>query len=241
MFTCQETNMLESKEPIMFTVALIGQKGGGGKTTIAVELAVAAVKDNHAVVLIDLDQQTNAANWKDRRAESNPIVAAPQLSRLRQTLETARSNGANFVVIDTPGKSDSAALEAARFADLVLIPARTQVYELETIASVRDLLRIAGDPPAYVLLNGLHPSATKAAEDAKIITAQAVGMKVCPIHLCQRDIYKNAPATGQTAQELEPDGAAADEIMRLYMFINEHVHMSRREHGKESSRFAKGA
>ena len=71
-----------------------------------------------------------------------------QPGRLRQTLKAAEAAGAAFTFIDTPGKSNSAALEAARVADLVFIPVRPQIFDLETLAAVRDALRLAGSPPA---------------------------------------------------------------------------------------------
>src|ERR1035438_6384478 len=90
----------------MFVVALLSQKGGPGKTTLAVNLAVAAAEQGLAAVIIDLDPQANAANWKDRRSTENPAVASAPPGRVRQTLEAAKQHGADFVVIDSPGKAE---------------------------------------------------------------------------------------------------------------------------------------
>lgn len=205
----------------MFRIAIIGQKGGDGKTTVALGLAVAATEAKQDVAIIDLDPQANAANWKDRRTTDNPAVISAQVSRLKQTIQIAQDYGADLVLIDTPGRSDSAAIEAARSADLVLIPVRPQIFGLETLQGVRDLLRLAGDPLAYVVVNGLHPQSTKGAETTKTLIETTFGLKVAPVHLCQRGSYAEAPTTGRTAQELDPEGKAADELRRLYTFTNE--------------------
>lgn len=198
---------------------MIGQKGGGGKTTTGTGLAVEAARANLAALVIDLDPQANAANWKDRREVDNPAVVAAPASRLRLTLDVARQHGAQFVVIDTPAKSDSAALDAARIADLVLIPVWPQIYHLETLPAMKDLLRIAGDVPAYVVLNALPPQATRQADEAKSMIAEIYGLPACPVHLCDRTIYADAPALGKSPQEMDPHGKAADELARLYAFI----------------------
>ena len=75
----------------MFTISLIGQKGGTGKTTMALGLAVAAFRAGKVVAVVDLDPQASAANWKDRRADDDPAVVSAQSSRLKQTFAAART------------------------------------------------------------------------------------------------------------------------------------------------------
>ena len=205
----------------MFTIAIIGQKGGTGKTTVAVGLAAVAAEAGEAVALLDLDPQTNAANWKDRREAENPAVLPTPIGRLKQAMDAATASGADLVILDTPGKSDSTAIAAAKIADLVLVPISPQIFELETLKSVAELIGMAGNPLAFVLLNGLHPSATRLAEEAKTLAGQVSGLPFCPIHLCQRDAYASAPAIGKAPNETEPDGKAAEELRQLYKFISE--------------------
>lgn len=221
-------------------IAIVGQKGGTGKTTTAIGLAVAASKAGRAAVIIDLDPQANAANWKDRRKAENPAVVSAPPSRLKQTLETARTHGADFILIDTPGKSDTAAIEAARNADLVLVPAAPHIFHLETLSSLRDLLGVAGNKPAFVVLNTMHPQATKQAEDAKRLIADTFGFPVSPVHLCRRDIYAETQTTGLTPLEQQPEGKAAKELRQLYKFITRQVNKSDSPHVKDA-KLATGA
>lgn len=224
----------------MTVVAIVGQKGGTGKTTTGIGLAVAASNAGQTAVIIDLDPQANAANWKDRRKVDNPAVVSVPPSRLKQTLEAAASHAADFVVIDTPGKSDSAAIEAARVADLVLVPLGPHIFHLETLPGLRDLLRVAGDKPTLVVLNGLHPQATKQAEEAKRMIAELFSFPVCPIHLSRLEVYAESQTNGSSPIEDEPKGRASAELKNLYNFICEQLRKSDSPH-VEDSKLATGA
>src|SRR5690349_7134610 len=101
----------------MVVIGVIGQKGGGGKTTTCLGLAVAAAQDGKAEAVIDIDQQANSAKWRDRRTAEDVAVIGALQSRIKHTLEVARKHGADFVIIDSPGHNDTAAMETVRAAD----------------------------------------------------------------------------------------------------------------------------
>jgi chromosome partitioning protein len=211
----------------MFTISLVGEKGGSGKSTAVIGLAVAAARAGHVAAIIDLDPQATAANWKDRRTEENPLVVSAQASRLRQTLDVARSNAVQFAFIDTAGRNDDSALAAARAADLVLIPTRPNIVEVETLPRVTDLLRLARNPPAFVLLNCVHPNAGRAGiMDVHDAMYELYGLTVCPVHMCQRAAYAEAMTSGATPQELDAEGKAASELARLFAFVCDTVRNS---------------
>jgi chromosome partitioning protein len=217
----------------MFKIAILGQKGGTGKTTTSIGLAVAAELDGLSPMIIDLDPQANAANWRDRREADDVAVLSVQMSRLKQTIQVAEEQGINFMVIDTPGKSDSTAIEAARHADLVLLPMRFTIFEIETLPATRDLLRVAGSNMVFVVLNGMPPEAVKQVEEARAIIEANYDFKVCPTaHFCQRTSYSVSPISGKAPQEDDPEGKAADEIGRLYMFVTEQYNMLTGSHVK---------
>jgi chromosome partitioning protein len=148
----------------MFTLALISQKGNVGKTTVAMSLAVVAATTGLAVVIIDVDSQATATKWEERQKRDNPIVVAIPVSLLDRELAKARAAGADWVIIDCPGMNESSAVKAAARADLVLIPTSADSIVMETLPVVRDMIRMAKDPPAFIVYNFIHPQGSKIAE-----------------------------------------------------------------------------
>ena len=129
-----------------------------------------------------------------------------------------------FAIIDSAGRSDDSALAAARAADLVLIPTRISIVELETLPQVNDLLRLAHAKFAKVVLNGIHPNAGASGISETSETLQKMyGLSTCPVHLCQRVAYAEAMVTGSTPQERDPDGKAGQELNDLFRFVYEAV------------------
>ncbi len=84
----------------MKVIAILSEKGGAGKTTLSVHLAVAAQRAGFDTAIIDLDPQGSAADWGDRRGQAPEAVAIPPI-RLEKLLADLRKNGADLVVIDT--------------------------------------------------------------------------------------------------------------------------------------------
>lgn len=202
----------------MRIIAVIGQKGGTGKTTVALGLAVEAARRGVPVAVVDLDPQANAANWRDRRQAEDVAVVSCVPARLKATLAALAQGGVELAIIDGAGRLDTAGVDAAQAAALVLVPSRVGVFDAETLPAVANLLRVVGSPAAYVVVNGAHPSATTAAAQSKAILATAGGIPVADAHLCQRAAYTDAPTAGLMPQESEPGGRAAAELAALYAF-----------------------
>jgi chromosome partitioning protein len=206
----------------MKTVALLSQKGGTGKTTLALHLAVAAERAGAAAVIVDLDPQASATSWSDLRQQDTPTVVSAQAARLGQVLATAREHGAALVLIDTAPHAESAALAAARAADLILIPCRPAILDLTAIGTTIDLVRIAGKPAA-VVLNAVPPRGTLTHEAGEAVAGYGVALS--PISLGHRSAFIQALTAGETAQEYEPRGKAALEIAQLYLWVCTQVGM----------------
>jgi chromosome partitioning protein len=219
-------------------LAIIGQKGGSGKTTTALGVAVSGSLAGRAVAVIDLDPQATAANWSDRRGEDAPAVVSCQVGRLAHVLEVAEKQGAELAIIDTPGKSTDSAIAAAKAADFVLLPIQPQLFDIETLGSVKEILAIAGNPPAAVLVNRASVQGRRHIETQEAATAQ--GFTVCPVVIFSRAAHGDAGNVGRTAAEYEPSGKAAQELAGLYDYINIALYGkdSRREKKQRISRRA---
>jgi chromosome partitioning protein len=207
----------------MKTIAIISQKGGAGKTTLALHLAVAAERSGRTAVIIDLDPQASATSWKDSRADESPAVVSAQASRLAAVLDAAGKGGAQLTIIDTAPHSESSALAAARAADLILIPCRPAILDLRAISSSIELARLAGKSAA-VVLNSVPPRGNLADEAAAAVAGY--GVEVAPVQLGQRAAFMHALTGGQTAQEYEPKGKGASEIQQLYVWTCKQVGLS---------------
>jgi chromosome partitioning protein len=201
----------------MRTIAILSQKGGTGKTTLSLHLAVAAQQAGQAAVVIDLDPQASSAGWKDSRASEDPVVVSAPATRLPQALQAAESGGADIAIIDTAPHSGDVALAAAEAADLVLIPCRPGILDLRAIGTTARAVKLAGKR-AYVVLNTIPPRASNVLADAKAAVA-VHGLDVAPVALQQRAAYAHALTAGQTAQEYERGGKAAEEIASLYSWL----------------------
>jgi chromosome partitioning protein len=216
----------------MQIVAIISQKGGAGKTTLAVNLAVAAEREDVPTVIIDLDPQASCKTWHDLRGKDAPVVVSAQASRMSEVIEVARSNGAELVIIDTAPHSESGALGAARAADLVLIPCRPAILDLKAIGTSGDLAALA-KKEAVVVLNAV-PHQGKLADEAEE-AVRSYGLSIAPVKLMQRAAYVHSLTAGQAALEFEPNGKAAQEILELYKWTRVRVHASTRDSMRKSA------
>lgn len=200
----------------MKVLAVLSEKGGAGKTTIAVHLAVAAQLAGLDVAIVDLDPQGSAADWSDRRGSAPEAVAIPPV-RLEKLLSDLRENGADLVIIDTGRDSNNAGYTAARAADFALIPCKGGGFDFRALARTLDLCRLADKRPCLVL-NGMRPGATRAQADAREALA-AHPCDIAPVVVHDRAAYRAASITAKTAQESEPGSAAAGEIEALYLWL----------------------
>ena len=205
-------------------LAILCQKGGTAKTTTALNLAVAAVARGLEVVVIDLDPQVSACDWKDIRGDKPPVVAATPVPHLDRTLNAAREAGADLIIIDTAGRTNDAASAAARAADLILIALQPSLIDLKTLGATLDLIRLAGNKPVQALLTRVRAVGNRHDETAVWLAQQ--GVDVCPATLGERVTYQDAYAQGLGVLELEPAGKAAQETRQVYKYVSQLLELS---------------
>lgn len=213
----------------MKILAVISQKGGVGKTTIATNLAVIAEQHGLATVLFDLDPQASATRWKDARGEAPPDVVAAQAPRLVALLEEAKKQGCDLAIIDSAPNADSSALAAAKAADTILIPCRPSAFDLGAIEATLSLAELA-NKPRFVVLNACPPRSTITNDAAESLTG--AGIDLCTVRLHHRLAYVNPLAGGRCALEWEPKGKAADELRALWGWLCAHMGIGTRGHAR---------
>ena len=202
----------------MKTVSVVAQKGGTGKTTLCLAIACAAVRDGLTAAVFDLDPQATAASWGDRRGSDLPVVLSAQPPRLARVLDAAAGQGVDLAMVDTAPRVEQGAVAAARAADLVLIPCRPAVYDLETVAATVDVIRaVAPDTPFLCVLNGVPPRGPRQPQARRLLAD--MGVPVCAASLGLRAAVDYAAAAGDSALEYEPRGKAATETAAVYDIV----------------------
>jgi chromosome partitioning protein len=218
-------------------VAVICEKGGVGKTTVSLDLAVTASQKGRTVAVIDIDQQATASKWTDRRSSDTPWVVPTHSTRIAATIEKAKSQGVDFIVIDTPPHSATDAAEAARRADVVIAPIEPHLFALETVPKLADLLKLAGDPPAFFVINKAPTQGTEGQSAVDYIKGQ--GLTVCPVMLHLRADHRHAANVGKVAGEYKGGSKAAQETLHLYTYTMQFIDKQRKPHAETQSAHAR--
>ena len=197
----------------MRTIAFVCQKGGAGKTTMAVHLAVEGQRRGYKTLLIDIDPQASAAKIMDRRGDDPPDVATEAAGRLDRAVKAAEDQGYELVVVDTAPQADRAAAQAAKIADLVVAPLQPSIVDLDAVDATIDVCKLAGAPLLFVLnrvpTRGREINGTEAAIRKR-------GMKVSVARWGERKAFEYPFMRGLVAQEVEPTSLAASEVGALF-------------------------
>ena len=217
----------------MQIVTLASQKGGAGKSTFAVNLAVLANQEGAPALLIDTDPQASLSVWRHLRRSSRPMLVSCGADKLDNIVSIARRNGrVEWVFIDGPPHNDQHIAAMMRVADLVVVPARPAVFDLAAAANTVDMAQRL-QAPFFVALNAVPPKRGIAEASTVTIARKAIRGMGAPIWrgaISQRSAYVQSLASGQAVTEFEPDGVPAQEMRHLWRDVREAAQaMARRK------------
>jgi chromosome partitioning protein len=201
----------------MFVLALVCQKGGAGKTTMAIHLAIEGQRRGLRTLLIDIDPQASAAKVMDRRGEMPPDFATEAAGRLERAIKIAEREQYEFVVVDTAPQADRAAAQAAQVAHMVIAPVQPSIVDLDAVDATVDVCKLAKVPVIFVL-NRVPPQGQEVAGTDAAIRKR--GMLVSAIRWGERKAFKYPLMRGLAAQEIEPESRAAEEVRALFDSLN---------------------
>jgi len=206
-------------------LAVLSQKGGSGKTTLTLHLAVIAQAAGLRTVLVDCDPQRSAAGWWRARTPDTPELVETEPGKLADVIEAARADGVALVVVDTRPSVERDTLEVARLADMALIPSRPSILDLRAIGATVEVVK-AAKAVAGIVLNSCPPG--RGGEEAAL-TAEAraglvsYGLPVLPVSVTQRAALSHALIDGRAVTEFEPDGKASAELRLVWEWIKERL------------------
>ena len=204
----------------MKTIAILSNKGGSGKTTLAIHLAVAAEQASKRTAVLDLDPQGSATTWSEARDNETPSVVPTHARHLTRVLDAAAANGADIAIVDTAPHSEATSLAAARATDLVLVPCRPTLFDLHAIRDTLDIAMLA-KKPAKVILNAVPPRGSLAQQARDAVASYDI--EPAPYELGHRVAFVHAIIKGITAQEYQPKSKAAIEVENLYQWLMTEV------------------
>lgn len=213
----------------MNIVSFVTQKGGSGKTTLALNFAVSVMSKKKRVVILDMDAQGTARKWYERRMDENPSLVEVTAGDLEKAIAGARLQKFDWVFIDTPGRDDAAQAAAIRFSDFCIIPCRPSAADLEATPATVETIKRLKKPYAFVLTQ-TPPRSFRIREAQTGLSYLGV---VCPYSIVLRNAYQDAQSMGLGVTEFEPDGRAANDISESWQWVVSKI--KKVNYGKETT------
>lgn len=210
----------------MKTITIVSRKGGAGKTTVAVNLTLAARSLGVRAVLADADPMRCASDVLRERDEAPSLLFETSPAKLFALQSACARAGADLLVIDTPAAPEADVAECARVADLCLAVARPTYLDLAAaVRSAAVIQRLARQ--GMIVLNqcptarnGVEPPSVKKAMEA----LRFAGLPVAATALRSRVAYQTAFSEMRAVTELDPQGAAASEVRDLFAQVWKTLH-----------------
>jgi chromosome partitioning protein len=205
----------------MRTLAVVGRKGGSGKTTVAVNLAVAAYRRGKRVLIADSDPQRSALTAVKGRTQAGPECVATTGAKLFALQVTALRDGYDLLLVDTPACGEEDLGHALVLSEMSLLALRPTFLDLAAAVRTVDVANRLGRPAIAVINQA--PPARLGAESPVVKRALAalalMRLPVAPAIIRSRLGYQTALALGRSAEEVG-DAEAGREVAALWSYID---------------------
>ena len=202
----------------MKIITFVTQKGGSGKTTALLNLAVAATKTaekNPRILIIDLDpQRSTLAWWESRQADDIGAIDIVH-HELDKAVEAAKQNNFDYVFIDTAARAEAINNMAMKAADFCILPCQPSLLDMRAAKPTVDALKKMNKRGAF-LITRANPRGFRVGDAVSAL--QVHGLPVCPIAIVDRTSYRDAYAFGEGVMEHEKDSKAAIEISQIWLW-----------------------
>jgi chromosome partitioning protein len=205
----------------MNVLAAVQQKGGTGKSTTSINVAVEAARRGYRVALLETDPQGSLQLWKSFRRKRWPYVCPLDSADLARWLEQ-NSHLFDLTVVDTPAHDGSTIADAVQVADLALIVTQPTMLATSVAMRLRQLFLDHGIPFAILLSQTPH---TMNARLARWIDNHRLLGTVVQGQLAYRVAHQDAVALGMGVVEYEPEGRAAAEVQIVTEWILRRLEM----------------
>ena len=224
--------LLESA--FMTVISFLNQKGGVGKTTLALHVAAALARSSR-VLVVDADPQGSALDWSSARPTAPiafPVIGLPKNTLHKQIPVIGRDY--EWVVIDGPPRVNELAKAAIAASDLVVIPVLPSPFDVwaanEILTLIAECAVINSKLRARFVLNRLFPGTKLAGEVTDALAELPRRVPVFDTAIKNRTEYAKAIRAGATALETQRNGPAAHDVLTLVDEFLTLLHPQEEEH-----------
>jgi chromosome partitioning protein len=204
----------------MKIIAIASRKGGVGKTTLAGNLAVAAERAGQGPVgLMDIDPQGNLSDWWNARPVATPLYVRIPLGRLADEIDNLRTQGLNYLIVDTPPTVNADVGDLIGLSELVVIPTRPGPHDLRSIGATIELAERLGKPLVFVV-NAAVANARITNETLALLSRHG---HLAPTVVHQRVAFASSMTDGRTVMELAPKSPGSEEIESLWSYLHQRI------------------
>lgn len=220
----------------MKTISFVSQKGGTGKTTLSVQMAMIAHNLGYKVLLADLDPQKSSFEWSRTRKSDGPVARSFKSGALFYAQSEAHKLGFDFMIVDTPAATLDLSLDAARLSDLCVLVSRPTIMDFRAMKDLAGLIRALPISSALVL-NQAPPQ--RLGKEMSVVSENInllfeLGIHLAPVAIRARQVYQTSFGNGLSAAEIQNHSPAANETNRLWSYLESRLQLSLQSEGAKT-------